>query len=302
MTSADTLQALFKNDRESFLDMLNSVILLDIGTIDSIDENGRATVSSSTFIDNRPIKYTDAEVIYPGNANGTFASACSGMACLIFLPKSCLPKVSDLKLRVGATSYNRDGVKVMPIGNGAANKVKAYFNGGGDFSILTDTYGVSFSGDTVSFQLNNGKTTLTIDGTGQMYVSRQTDTGTLYINIEDTGITKQWLSQNKDVLWTDTLNPDGSRTLIQKDNNDTTLASITIAADGTIDVTGKEINLNGDSKHLVTYAELKDAMDKLWFALTNTPIAGNGSTQPTWTGISGIDISASETTTVQTGG
>lgn len=303
MDSTDTLQSFFKNEREKFLNMLESVALIDIGVIDSVDLEGKAHVTSSTFTNNRPVVYERAEIIYPGNANGCYISKCTGMACLIFLPKSCMPNVSNLELRIGATSYNRDGVKVMPIGNGTNNKVRNIFSEDGMYNILGQRYSIQFTENTVSFQRDDGSTSLTIDETGQLYVTRQTNTGTLNINIEDTGVTKTWLSQNKDVLWTDTYNPDGSRSFVLTDSTDTELASITIAADGTIDVAGKKINLNGDDKHLVTYAELNEAMQKLWTAMTTTPIAGNGSTQPSWTGLpNGIDISASETTTVQTGG
>ena len=252
------------------------------------------------------------------------------MACLIFLPKSCMPNVTDLKLFVGTTPYNHDGVKVMPIGNGTNNRVRSLFGRGGEYSIVGQQYKALFDGESITFQRDDGTTSVTIDGTGQMYVVRQTDTGSLSINVEDTGVTKKWLSQNKDVLWTDTYNPDGSRTFVQSNPNDEEadpFFSMTIAADGTItfnglkpasinitgdvdiavtdgdaNITADNITLNGDDKRLVTYAELKSAMDKLWIAMTTTPIAGNGSTQPSWTGITSIDISASETQTIKTGG
>jgi hypothetical protein len=330
MNSADTLQAFFKNKREAFLNILDSIVILDIGVIDGVDLKGRAHVTSSTFLNNRPIIYEDAEVIYPGNANGCYMTNCVGMACLIFLPKSCMPNTSDLKLRIGATSYNRDGVKVMPIGNGSKNKVRTLFSEDGVFNLLGQIYSIQCTAGGVTFQRDDGTTALTVDETGQLYVTRQTNEGTLNINIEDTGITKTWLSKNKDVLWTDTLNTDGSRSFVQTNPNDpdNPLSSVTIAADGTISIltakdinlesqgdTGIEltvngdvsvnaenINLNGDDKKLVTYAELNEAMQKLWTAMTTTPIAGNGSTQPTWTGITSIDISAAETSTIKTGG
>lgn len=389
MNSDEALQAHLKNQRELFLNNLGSVGILDIGVIDSVDVDGRAHVTSSTFTNNRPIVYDDVEVIYPGNANGCFVTQCTGMACLIFIPKSCMPNVSDLKLRVGSTTYNRDGIKVMPIGNGSSNKVRALFDIGGLYYILGQEYSISYTEESISFQREDGSTSVTIDGTGQIYVCRQTDQGTLLINVEDEAITKKWLSANKDVLWTDTYYPDGSRSFVQSDpNNDdedaepwfdethqpngtTTrkwlstnkkvrwtdtvnsdgtrsmvqldpddeehpLSQINIAADGTISIlTAKDITfeaqgdtgvdltikgdvslqadgdvsidaanikLNGDSKRLVTYGELKAAMDKLWIAMTTTPIAGNGSPQPSWTGITSIDISASETKTIKTGG
>lgn len=336
MDSVDTLQAHFKNEREKFLNILDSIIILDIGTIEYVSPEGRATAVSSSFIDSKPITYADAEVIYPGNNYGCHQAACPGMACLIFLPKSCMPNVSNLKLRVGATSYNRDGVKVMPIGNGSNNNVSTVFSEGGNLSILGQEYSIVYGADSVTFQREDGTTALTVDGTGQMYVSRQTNTGTLNINIEDTGVTKTWLSQNKDVLWTDTLNPDGSRSFVQSNPNDSEadpLFSMTIGADGTltvntasninvstagnasvsadgnVSVDANQINLNGDSKSLVTYGELNTALStflqQLTTSLNTTPIIGNGSPQSAgggWLNFpTSIDISSAEATTLKTG-
>lgn len=70
---------------------------------------------------------------------------------------------------------------------------------------------------------------------------------------------------------------------------------------------GKKIKLNGDSKQLVTWTELNTALTnfltQLTIAMTTTPIVGNGSPQPTWSGLpTSIDISAAKTQTVVTGG
>ena len=106
MNSTDALQASLKNARETFLNMLDSIVILDIGVIKEIKENGRAYVTSSTFIKGHPVVYEDAEIIYPGNVNGCYATSCAGSACLIFIPKSCMPDSANLKLYIGSTSYN----------------------------------------------------------------------------------------------------------------------------------------------------------------------------------------------------
>lgn len=329
MNSTETLQALFKNDRDLFLNALSSYTLIDIGVIKGLNENGRAHVVSSTFVLSKPVEYTDAEIIFPGNANGTYACNPMNMACLIFIPRSCMPDITSLILRTGTPSYNRDGVKAMPIGNGSNNTVKTLFGDGGSFSILGQSYQCLFEDDTVTIESDGGRSSLSIDGDGQIYVRRAVDNGIYSKSIEDTGVTERWLSKNRDVQWTDTLNPDGSRSFVQADpsGEGDPLFSMIIDKDGKITITGAvtgninitgdtvvtvdgdakinadNIELNGNDKKLVTYAELKAAMDKLWTAMTTTPIAGNGSTQPAWTGLpTGIDISASETQTIKTGG
>lgn len=80
------------------------------------------------------------------------------------------------------------------------------------------------------------------------------------------------------------------------------------AENGTLKVkSDKKIELNGNSKQFVTWAELNTALTQfitqLNLAMTTTPIIGNGSPQATWAGLpSSIDISAAKTTTVVTGG
>lgn len=237
MNSTEALQASLKNERERFLNILDSVVILDIGVIDVINENGRAHVTSSTFIKNHPVVYEDAEIIYPGNVNGSYAIDCTGTACLIFIPKSCMPDTANLKLYIGSTSYNRSGVKVMPIGNGANDTVQTVFSNGGEYNIVGQIYSVQFTGADVTFQRNDGRTSLTVDCEGQVYLSYHTNNGTYLINIEDGHITSSWLSKEKDVEWIDSLNSDGSRSFTQinpQQQSDNVLFSFSIAADGTV--------------------------------------------------------------------
>ena len=68
------------------------------------------------------------------------------------------------------------------------------------------------------------------------------------------------------------------------------------------------IELNGNTKQLVTWSALQSVLTSydtaIKTALTTTPIVGNGSPQPTWTGLSlaSLDISAAKTTSIKTGG
>ena len=92
-------------------------------------------------------------------------------------------------------------------------------------------------------------------------------------------------------------------------------AVVKLLADDTIEVTGSKIQLNGDNKQLVTYAELDTSL-KAFKASVDSAIAGAivGHTHPvislgapTGAGLgvappTNIDISASKTVTVVTGG
>ena len=88
---------------------------------------------------------------------------------------------------------------------------------------------------------------------------------------------------------------DNAKVVVQAENGDLS-----------VDTNGK-IKLNGDTKHLVTWEDLNSALSEfltgLTTALTTTPIAGNGATQPEWTGLpESIDIGDAKTKTIVTGG
>lgn len=237
MNATKALQAGFKNNNEMFLDTLQLYTILDIGTIESVNNKGRAVVRSSVFIEGEQVIYQDAEVIYPGNTKGCYTADCSGSACLIFIPRTCMPNTENLKIRFNAPAYNKDGVKVLPIGNGSNDSVRTHFSAAGNFLIEALKYSIQCSGKDITLQTIDGTVDISMDNTGQLYVRRLCDNGSFNVNIEDTGVTKTWLSKNKDVLWTDTLNPDGSRSFVQTNPNDEEadpLFSMTIRADGVV--------------------------------------------------------------------
>ena len=85
-----------------------------------------------------------------------------------------------------------------------------------------------------------------------------------------------------------------------------------VAADVTVSggtsLNAKTIDLNGGENkddNLIRYSELDKALQKfvtdLRTCMTTTPIAGNGSTQPSWTAFPSIDISAAMCATLTTG-
>lgn len=329
MASNDILNSAFKNDRELFRANLSSYTLIDIGTIVTV-KDGRALVHGSSFNGGQQTIYKDAEIIFPGNEGGAYTAEGAGTPCLIFIPLSCMPSISDRKVRLRSPAYDSDGVKVMPIGNAVGALVKTAFGAGGTYSIQGKNYTLTFTENTILLERTDAHASITMDYQGGIHVEKRGDQSTHYIDMVDGTTTSTWLSENKKVEWKDTLNSDGSRTFVQRDpssEGSDPMFSLTIEADGTVTLTGKvtkqlnidgdtelnidgdavinadNIEMNGNDKRLVTYAELKAAMDKLWIAMTTTPIVGEGSPQPTWTGLpNGIDISASETQTLKTGG
>lgn len=239
MDSTDILKSALKNERELFLKNLSSFTILDIGTIVSV-ENGRALVHGSSFVGGQQMVYDDAEIIFPGNEGGAYTAECAGTPCLIFIPMSCMPSISDRNVRLRAASYDTDGVKVIPIGNAADALVKTVFSAGGIFSILSKNYNVSFSEDTINLGRKDALSSVAMDGKGGFHLIKRGENSTHYIDDVDGSKTETWISKDQDVQWVDTLNSDGSRSFVQSDpdaqEGDDPLFSLTIAADGTAEV------------------------------------------------------------------
>jgi len=94
------------------------------------------------------------------------------------------------------------------------------------------------------------------------------------------------------------VNQDSGETTFYSTNVDGTIVKATIKLD-----TDGNIEINGDSKRFVTYAELNTALQTFKTALNlhTHPTAATGPPSPPTAPMS-IDISAAETTTIKTGG
>lgn len=324
LNSTDILNNAMKNEREMFLAKLKSFTVLDIGTIVEVKE-GRARVNGSSFIGGQQTIYDNVEVVYPGNEGGTYDAECAGTPCLIFIPMSCMPDITNRNVRLRSAAYSGAGIKVMPIGNSSQSIVKTKFSAGGIFSVLTKNYSLSFAEDSINLERGDVAASVNMDEEGGLHVIKQGENSTHYLDMVDGSSKSTWISKNKDVQWTDTLNSDGSRTFVQNDPQDESadpLFSMTIAADGTLQVntaadisvsttgdaniTADQINLNGDDTSFVTYTELNNALTAevtgLLDQLNNHTHSNGNEGGPTGAPITPLqlDISAAEATTVKT--
>ena len=323
MISDRILQAGLRNERNQFAQTLQSFVLIDIGTITSVSKEGRAEVRTNIFVGDQQVVYQNAEVIYPGNQGGGYTSAVAGTSCLIFMPRSCMPDITSQLVQFGSAVYDKAGVKVMPIANGSTNAVKTMFSTLGAFSIYSPAYSLTFTEDTIVLQRTDGNVSITMDQKGSLYIEYMNDAGNeLQYIIDESGIHKQWVSQDKSVIWTDALNADGSRSFVQTDGTNEEadpLCSITIGTNGAItintaqnvSVNANQVNLNGDAKSLVTYGELDNALSQYATQMSNALLAAtyvnvSGTPTPlTWAPTldppSSIDISGAEASTLKTG-
>ena len=58
-TETDFFESIFRTPTRQFTDTLNMLSLIDIGTIDSVDVNGRATVTLNRVARGAPIQLKD---------------------------------------------------------------------------------------------------------------------------------------------------------------------------------------------------------------------------------------------------
>lgn len=240
MNADSTLQAFLKNEMELLRAKISNIGIIDIGTIVSINDEGRALVHGSSFVGGEQSVYEDVEIIYPGNDAGTYMSESPGCACLIFIPRSCMVDTISKNIRFSATPYNKAGIKVMPIGNGVNDRVKTVHTGGGNFGITASLYNVLFEDMGCSVSRKDGAASASLDPNGGLHIVQQGNDGTYYKDLVDGEASQTWLSKDKDVKWVDTFNSDGSRSFTQTDDDDHELFSISIAADGTASISMKK--------------------------------------------------------------
>lgn len=257
MTSNNMLSAAFASERDVFIGMLNSIIVLDIGFIDNINDEGRAHVTTNRYINGERLAYQDVEVVYPGNPNGVFSANASGSACLIFVPSSCMVNIQKQTVRTDALPYHRDGIKAMPIGNGSSPVVNASFDTSGNLNIFTKDYMVSFTPNTISLQQDSVlQASKNIDGSLYFYYKPE-QAGALEMTVDEQGIVQKYTSSagDKTYTWVDSLSKDGTRSISKMDGNNAVF-SISIGSDNSVTIsTSGDLNLSGANVAITSTAD-----------------------------------------------
>lgn len=262
----DALMAeLSKSELSTYNEVLNQKVIVDIGIILDITAEGRAHVLSNKFVGIQRVEYNDAEVIFPGNPSGVFMSSVSNSPCLIFIPRTTVPSIDDMKVRVGVTSFGIDGVKVMPITTGNGALMKASFDGAGNLNIENKTYSITYTKD--SIDLIHGGIRTSIDKNDAYIIMRKTRNVGMYKKvINDDGITIHKENADKTCITDISLAEDGTLT-IKRSNGQQDVVSITVDSNNNINIDAENINLNGTGKSLVTYAKLNSELTKIWNAI-----------------------------------
>ena len=243
MISEEALYASLNNNQRMFLDKLCLYTIVDIGIINSVTAEGRVTVTSSSYVSDKPLVYENVEIIYPGR----YIDKAEGAMGLIFVPKGCVPSITEQRIKRNA-KYRSEGIKVLPINNGVSNNVFTSFEGD-SFNIVGMTYRVQCSTDAITFQRTDGKSTIVVDGSGNVFISSNTYNRT----IDEEGIVTEYTGTGEDpITWVDTITPAGVRTFTQK-KGDTAQFTMTIDASGKLSfsVTG-DLDLSSDGDIHIT--------------------------------------------------
>lgn len=271
-TETDFFESIFRTHTRQFTDTLDMLSLIDIGTIDSVDVNGRATVTLNRVARGAPIQLKDIEVISIGNNSGAFTVDGAGCACLLFAPKTTIPNTKERKVDWTSPSYSKGGIKALPISNGRDLLVNACFSSDGSLNVSTADYSLNFSKDLISLAEQSGLS-MQVNKDSEISIYRRTQqSGILRFSVTNEGVyfsfsntqnTSVYRGQLQDsgvftfshikpgskekVLNKISIADDGSLTITAPGNISVSIGAdgnITLKTDGTINVSASSINFN----------------------------------------------------------
>lgn len=207
-TDIEYYKSLFQSPVDAVIDVLEMLILVDIGIIQNIDANGRASVLTTKISNGVPFVLTDIEVIGIGNQHGAFTVDGGGCTCLLFAPRTNIPDLKSTDIDITTPAFSNVGVKALPISNGRDLTVNACFNAEGTLTISTDKYQLCFAEDSVRYTSKG--LCIKIDENNTLYLYRRnTDSGTFSLTLDDEGVVTEFTNKDNTSKYTFTLSDDG---------------------------------------------------------------------------------------------
>lgn len=265
-------RTLFRSENEAFANILDMFMLIDIGTVTSIEANNRVTIQSCKIIGGTPVTFSDVEVIGIGNHHGGIMSCSVGSTCLLFVPRTTMPDINNQKINMGAALYSKDGIKALPITNGNDADVLMSVGSEGNLNIKTDTYTWVFSKDSISLLTEAGLTYQIASDSSYLLYRYTADSdgnptsGKFWQQVDNNGYELCYITKAKDSKTTFTLKDDGTINLVHikpassTSEQDEVLGSISLAADGGISIVGptKNVTIGIDNTGAITISTDKD--------------------------------------------
>lgn len=242
MNAADHMfDSLTRTSIEEFTDILDLLVLLDIGQIVSIDAAGRAKVMSSKILAGRPVMYEDVEVIYPGNNSGGFIVDGTGCACLLLFPRACMPSIDKQEIDGSSLRYSKNGLKAFPITSNVSSLVTAGFTSTGTFCISAKNgYTLSFTKDQVSFTRKG--LSLGISGNNDINIYRRNaNSGVFQLSFNDSGISTSFVNKDNNAKYTFNISDSGDIIIdhTKPGSQESPLNKIILGADGSVTITSE---------------------------------------------------------------
>lgn len=153
-------------------EQIGSHVLIDIGTVQSVNEHGFATVSTGRTKDGELITYSNVELMYVGNRLGAIQVAPAGCTCILLCPKTVMPASDTGEVIYTMPHYSISGIKAIPLTHAANTKCNMGITPSGGLTFSGGTFSASISTEGLQVYSNEGTTQFHIDskgGIGQSY-------------------------------------------------------------------------------------------------------------------------------------
>lgn len=232
--------SLFRTPTDSVIDVLDMLSLIDIGIIQEVDANGRASVLTSKICNGTPYVLTDVEVLGIGNSFGAFTVNGGGCTCLLFAPRTNIPDVRNKDIDVTTPVFSSSGVKALPISNGRNLEVNAYFNAEGTLCVDAGKYQLTIASSYIGF--DSGYMCIKINNENTVYVYRRTEqSGIFEFTLGDKGLVSEFTNSKGSSKYTYSLSDGGAISFVHAQpggggEEDTVLNQIDIEDDGSVTI------------------------------------------------------------------
>lgn len=236
-----SISELPKTTNDTIKETISQLALIDIGTITQIYGSGRIDVQTCTLSGGAPIVYHQVEVIGIGSPlSGVVAN--TGGACLLFVPRRCIPNIYNMEIDMTKRDFAKEGVKALPITTAQNLITRLVFSSDGSCSFQSDDYVLQFEKSNISY---NYKDELLLNFKGNTIgVFRHTDTsGTYTLDINEDGIKQVFTNTVETSRFIQEYKDDGDLVITHVQpgsQEDTVLNTVTVGAEGTLTITVKD--------------------------------------------------------------
>ena len=144
--------------------VIGSHVLIDIGTVQSVNDAGFATITTGRTAYGEVITYSNVELLYIGNKLGAIQVAPAGSTCLLLCPKTVMPSTELGSVTYTVPHYSVSGMKAIPLTHGGATKCHMG---------ITPSGSITFTGGSVSAEISTeGMVIYANEGTTQLKLSK----------------------------------------------------------------------------------------------------------------------------------